>query len=162
MDRLNPVVRASLAAQPDKLTLDDLAKIADKIMDSIGALQPQTQVSAVATSAESAILEQLTKLQLQLNEMQCSHRREIAAVRSELEEGRRGRSNSRLDLRDRSPSYDRGRSSIRGRSSSRPPVQYDGMCWYHFTFGDSARKCKAPCRLSGKFNTSSENQTGGH
>lgn len=33
-------------------------------------------------------------------------------------------------------------------SASRPQTN---LCWYHFRFGDAAKKCKAPCSKSGNF-----------
>ena len=45
------------------------------------------------------------------------------------------------------PSRQSSRSSNNSRNSSprRPP----NLCWYHFRFGDSARKCRPPCSKSG-------------
>lgn len=157
MDRLDPITRAGIAAQPTTASLDDLARIADNIADSISNLHPASatpqiaQVTATAMPNESRLLEQLTRLQLQLAEMQCDHRREIAAVRSELQDSRRSRSTYRDESPDGDRDHRRRSPSQRGRSRSRPSVQYDGMCWYHFKFGDEARKCKTPCRLNASF-----------
>lgn len=41
----------------------------------------------------------------------------------------------------------RGRSGSRGRSQNR--AQKFDTCWYHFKFGNEARKCEAPCKYSG-------------
>lgn len=56
---------------------------------------------------------------------------------------RRGRSNSRN--RNASPHPNRNRSSSPSRY--RPEGSW---CWYHYKFGDEARKCQQPCRFKPK------------
>nr|XP_023019618.1 uncharacterized protein LOC111508382 [Leptinotarsa decemlineata] len=51
MDRINPIVRVSIAVQAAQpgISLDDLAKTTDSVMDALGAVAPQQrQVSAVS------------------------------------------------------------------------------------------------------------------
>lgn len=39
----------------------------------------------------------------------------------------------------------RSRSRYHRRSRSRDPPRQDGLCFYHATFGESARRCRFPC-----------------
>ncbi|XP_045477964.1 uncharacterized protein LOC123683107 [Harmonia axyridis] len=63
MERINPLARASIAAQAAQpnVTLDDLAKTADCVMEALGTVTPQ-QVSAVSprvSQSESKLCEVL-------------------------------------------------------------------------------------------------------
>lgn len=55
----------------------------------------------------------------------------------------------------RGRSRQRGRSSSRGRDSS-STKKWD-TCWYHYRFGDKARKCQPPCKRA-----ESGNEQGNH
>ncbi|KAL0830888.1 hypothetical protein ABMA28_002990 [Loxostege sticticalis] len=64
---------------------------------------------------------------------------------------------SRLDNSEKSLSRSRSKRSYRSRSRSRPrqPPEDHPYCFYHFTYGAQAKKCKQPCSFP------SENSMGG-
>nr|XP_023025320.1 uncharacterized protein LOC111513351 [Leptinotarsa decemlineata] len=133
MDRIIPLVRASLAvqvAQPG-VSLDDLARTADSVTDAMGAIAPQQRVSAVSSTTESWLREEFSRLSAQLAEQH----REINALRAERRQ-RRGQQQSR------------DRSCSRNRMRSQSVSRVDGLCWYHHRFGRDAYKCRQPCAFS--------------
>ena len=113
LQRLPGNVRMVLASTSDHLPLEELAQLADRIMD----VSPPTVAAVTPTP-----LPELDHL-----------RTEVARLQSLVQQ-------INLDRPSRRSSH----SSNRSRTSSprRPP----NLCWYHFRFGDSARKC---CSKSG-------------
>ena len=51
-------------------------------------------------------------------------------------------------LEDLSVSQHGSRGARKPDSASQPQTN---LCWYHFRFGDAAKKCKAPCSKAGNF-----------
>ena len=116
LQRLPGNVRMVLASTSDHLPLEELAQLADRIMD----VSPPTVAAVTPTP-----LPELDHL-----------RTEVARLQSLVQQ-------INLDRPSRRSSH----SSNRSRTSSprRPP----NLCWYHFRFGDSARKCQPPCSKLG-------------
>jgi len=116
LQRLPGNVRMVLASTSDHLPLEELAQLADRIMD----VSPPTVAAVTPTP-----LPELDHL-----------RSEVARLQSLVQQINMDR-----------PSRQSSRSSNNSRNSSprRPP----NLCWYHFRFGDSARKCRPPCSKSG-------------
>lgn len=117
-NRLPTHVQLIIASQ-SKSCLEDLAKLADTVIDIV---QPQIhQISTPSTSSE-------------MNEL----RRCVEGLTREIAE---------LKMTTRSHTPSRGRYSDRRRSRSRSSNrrQRSGMCWYHSKFGPRANKCHAPC-----------------
>lgn len=120
--------------------LEELAVIADKIMDT----HQSVQVSEVArsqpqpsTSFEvAAIMAEIAMINLKINEMN--------AERSRFRNRSRGRF----------------RSCPRNRSQSRPrrtPESPDWLCQYHWKFRGRAYKCVAPCSWKNNSQAPKEN-----
>lgn len=123
LGRLPPSIQAILATQ-SKADTATVAELADAVFEAL----PRQQVMAVApvkTSMEST-LEKLTETMVSLTSRIASMQCEIAEIR------RRDRSQSR--------SRSASRESVRSTGSNNR-----GLCWYHFRFGDNARKCRSPC-----------------
>ncbi|XP_051173385.1 uncharacterized protein LOC127289473 [Leptopilina boulardi] len=142
LGRLPKHMQAMLAAHKD-LPLDKRADIADSVADAYGSLCHVAESytpSATATNstagtssdARIASLEQTLALVLQ----------KFASL--EVSQVSRGRDRSKSKSRFKSRSRSRGR---RQQSSE--------ICWYHWKFGNDARKCEKPCKF-----TSAENDSG--
>lgn len=127
--RLPKNVQAILATQKQK-PLDEVAELADAIMESIGPV-------ASVCVAESANEDKYERLERQVAELT----KEIAKLSTE---GRRDR-----------PRRSRSRSRARTGSSER-----SGLCWYHRCFGEKAKKCTQPCRFTTLSATTSGNERG--
>ena len=127
LQRLPSQVRMVLASTRDGTPIEDLAQLADKIIE-VAAPPIISTVSTQSSEMEQlrAEIASLTKVVSSLQQQQCFRRR------------------SKSPYRGRSPGPARHR---------RPPtsdLQQDAdLCWYHQTFGDDARKCKPPCSKSG-------------
>lgn len=160
-NQLDPLVQANLASQPSTIGLDELAKTADNVMDSIRSWRPRSKIATVSTKPESSLAEEFARMRLEIVNDLREVKAEIATVKADWEYERRSRAQSRGRLRPRSTS--RGRSFSRYyRSPSRGPELYDGICWYHYTFQEDARKCKAGCLFNGNPSASTGNQQGNH
>ena len=123
LQRLPANVRMVLASTRDGTPIEDLAQLADKIVEV--AVPPS--VSNVSAPVQTSEIQQL--------------RTEIASltkVVQSLRKHRRSRSNSFSRRRSPSPA-----------GQPRPPSENSDLCWYHYKFGDSALKCKPPCSKSG-------------
>lgn len=120
LQRLPTNVRVVLASAPDTTSLDELAQLADRVIDaappSIAGITP--------------------------------HQEEVEQLRAEVSRLTElvSRSRTKSPARHRSPTPGRRRHSPPRRPpspASRP------LCWYHERFGDAAQKCRPPCTKSG-------------
>ncbi|XP_045778134.1 uncharacterized protein LOC123876050 [Maniola jurtina] len=145
LNHLSPQSRCVLSVNKES-SLDTLAAMADQMMEYTGSTSTGT-VAVVSTPAapptssreptNSEILAKLEKLTL-----------EIAELRE------RGRPTHRMSRRFRNLRY---RSRSRPASSSRRPREAGDNtreCWYHYKFGEKAKRCESPCARKNK---SSEN-----
>ncbi|XP_065344456.1 uncharacterized protein LOC135942332 [Cloeon dipterum] len=89
---------------------------------------------SVHAIAKTAPVEKESDITNVLKELQKSN----ALIMEELIELRRSR--------NRSPTP-RGTDRERRRSSSRSRQHKNGVCWYHYRFGDRAFQCNSPCLL---------------
>ncbi|KAF7263216.1 hypothetical protein GWI33_003487, partial [Rhynchophorus ferrugineus] len=137
MNQLDPITRASIAAQQASIKLEDLAKIADNIKDSIGSWRPAGG-TAPTNSSESQLAEEFARLRLQIHGLQAK----VDEVAEHQRASFRNRASSRSSSRGRSSS----RSSSRDRSRIRGCELYDGLCWYHYNYAERARRCRPGCR----------------
>ncbi|CAH8444908.1 unnamed protein product [Schistosoma guineensis] len=136
--RLPHSVRQILSVSGKSVALDDLADMADKMMEvyyeshGVNSLQPPGPLDI---SCLVSFQKQLTHLTSQLASLQST----IATIQAR---------------QSRSPS--RRRSFSRQRSRS-PKRTYD-VCWYHQKYGTKARRCTRPCTFSA---SDTENQGNG-
>lgn len=129
--RLPTHLQTCIAAQQTKMTLEDLAELADRVNDVVPATMALTSpapsqvasTSTPGTAADSAI-EQLTRTVAELS-------RRLETMSTELHKRSHSRSRSRSN-------YNR-RSRSNSRSKDHP------YCWYHYRYGERARKCTQPC-----------------
>ncbi|XP_049267947.1 uncharacterized protein LOC125756928 [Rhipicephalus sanguineus] len=120
LQRLPPHAQAILQAQV-RLPLDELAEMADRVIEvSLPLLSPTIQaVAAPLNTAELA--RRIDDIDRQLNSIQ-------------------QRLGERLPMHQRRHSQSRDLNT----SSSRQPDN-NGPCYYHRRFGDRARQCRPPC-----------------
>lgn len=121
-------VRAVLAVSDNK-DLENLAAIADKIMETTRPLNvSEVQATTSGTSDNTFIIAEIAKLSLKIREME------------------RARSRSRGRNFNRYSRYN-PRSVSRGRNSTprRTPDSTDWLCYYHHKFRNRAEKCVEPC-----------------
>ena len=121
LQRLPAHAQSILAASKDTMPLEDLAELADRILD----VQPQTRaVAAVAAKKpDSELCDRLDRLELAVKRIE-------NRLSSLATQGPRGRSFSR-------------------RRENNPDATSDSHCWYHRKFGDQATKCNPPCSFAG-------------
>jgi hypothetical protein len=119
--RLPPHVQAILASQTEG-SLDSASHLADRICE-VTPLPITASISRSTPNSSAGLLERIEELTRQVASLQASQHG------SRLQPRGRHRSQSRDCHRD---------------TSNYPPTPHD-TCWYHFKFGDEARKCTPPC-----------------
>lgn len=122
---LPALVQTSVTAS-GKTEVPDMLAVADKVYEVY-----ERQASFTPLAASGAGISELVAQNQKMLE-------EIASLKesvSRIKDSRRSRSRSR----------DRGRDRSRQRNRSESEADMNGMCWYHFTYGDAARKCRPPC-----------------
>lgn len=138
-NHLPPHVRSVLAVSDSfstKTALDELALLADKMMETSSS----TQISAVASTSAQAhstsdaqfLVEEIRKLSFEVAALKASaqnNQQQYQPYRRPF--NRQSRSTSRNDSRD--------------RSRSETPSPY---CYYHRRFGKDARRCTTPCTFN--------------
>lgn len=128
-----PTNLQTIVASQSTMSLEDVAELADRINDIVpvtGQVASTSTRPPVTTDPQNTAMDTLTKTIAELS-------RRLETMSMELHSRRRSQSR-----RSRHSSPHRSRS----RSSSRPPDH--PLCWYHYRFGDRARKCTQPCNYS--------------
>ena len=128
LQRLPANVRMVLASTPDTANLENLAQLADKVME--------VAAPSVSTVSATHLSDEFERL-----------RAEVTSLRKVVESLPLTTS-SKTDHplgRPRGHSW----SQSRGCSSSPRPATDSPICWYHRRYGDEARKCTPPCSFSG-------------
>lgn len=125
ISRLPGAVKAVLSVARDT-KLDDLALIADKVMENLHS----GDVASVSTSSAPSVPDLLTQMMHMTLE--------IKALRNEVNEIR-GRN------RNRGNSWNRGRSNSWSRRPRRTPSNPSWLCRHHYRFGTRATTCEQPC-----------------
>lgn len=110
--------------------LEELAQLADKVVEVSGLTPFVSEVNKTANSQISADVNALQTLQNKVDILEASVERLSRPKYRNSNFGKRGRS------RDRT------------RSSSNKP-----FCWYHFKFRERARKCVQPCTFKNDYNS---------
>ena len=128
LQRLPPNVRTVLASSPEVTTLDQMAEMADKVMEvaspSIAAL---SKPPASGPAPPPALADELRQFHSDMSRLEKLVTR-LACNRSS------SRSNQHSSRHSHTP----------------PPTEdpLDYLCWYHHKFVDHAQKCRTPCTWS--------------
>lgn len=149
VQRLPSTVQLILAATPASLSLDELASLADKVVEStagsasaVHAIAPvDTHTSSRASTYNQGGAERTSSVD-RAELTQLRHEVEkLSTVVYSLTSDDTGAPRGRPRQRSATPT---SRSRSRGSESrTRDP---DGeVCWYHRTYGDKAKKCRQPC-----------------
>lgn len=125
LQRLPAQAQAILSVSED--SLDKLALMADKIHETAGAGVEEVQCSKTSLSEFSEL------------------RAQIAELSKQVEHFSRSRERQNRDFNNR---------SFSGRRRSQTPKNKESrnQCWYHWKFGESAKRCKPPCSFNSKKN----------
>lgn len=128
--RLPTNIQTVIASQVD-LNLDKLADLADKVHEIV----PSTpQVASTSKSHNSSSSHEYDDLVRQVSELT----RQVSKLTEQVARGARSNSHHRR----------RRNNHSRSRSRPRQPPSNHPHCYYHFTFGAKAQKCKQPCSFS--------------
>ena len=125
LQRLPPNVRMVLASTGDSMDLNQLADIADKVME-------------VAVPTVATISEDRRDRNSEVQQLKAEVSRLADLVASLTREHRPRRSRSRSLSRSRQP-----RNSTPKEEDSAPTDKM--LCWYHHKFGEAAKHCRQPC-----------------
>ncbi len=154
LQRLPTNVQLVLASASDTVSTDDLASLADKILE---VAPPQHSLAAItAKSAQNVATQTATTTTTTTTEIQ-DLRNQLATLTSQLQ-------SVVNQLQIRPPqSRSHGRSPTPARSPSRPrsgatPPTTHAYCLYHFRFGASARKCNPASAFTTSATPTSQNQ----
>ena len=128
LQRLPPNIRLILTSAGDSTTIEDLAALADRLVE-----QHVPTISHVFPTAEASDLrDQLTSLTKQ-----------VSALQLQLDRQRsRSRSRSRRPSKARAAPSNPSAAHVNSDTSASTP------CWYHARFGENAHKCVQPCSYS--------------
>lgn len=122
LQRLPPHAQAILQAQV-KLPLDELAEIADRVVEA-SSPQLSPTIQAVAAPLNT------TEFTRRIDDID----RRLTSIQQHLDE--------------RLPTPQRRHSQSRDRNTtSSPQPDINGPCYYHRRFGDKARQCRSPCSV---------------
>ena len=128
LQRLPPNVRMVLTPSAGDLNLDQLAQLADRIMEA----SPTPAIAATHTTpTTNQLTTQVEELTRRLDELSTQMSKAVNAF-------------TRRRSRSRSPARRRWPPPSTTDSSNTAP----NLCWYHQTFGDAAKKCLPPCQKS--------------
>ena len=123
--RMPPMVCAVVATLPPTTDIEQVAATADAILEAA----PSSRIQSVSTAASATTTitenERLDKLEQQVAQLTNEVRKLSTSLRSRRE----------------------SRSRSRGRSQSYTRTE-NGQCYYHFTYGKKAKKCKEPCSFT--------------
>ena len=161
LQRLPQNVQLILASSSDAVDVEQLALIADKILEvtvppSVSAVNAVAATTPPAATPHSSYDSRLEDLQAQISQLTSLVK---SLVTDESQSGHRvytnrERSHERYKKRDRSSQRSRSRSRYRTKN----PPRAGSECWYHWRFGDKALKCVKPCSfVESKDNPPQEN-----
>ncbi|XP_030846942.1 uncharacterized protein LOC115926400 [Strongylocentrotus purpuratus] len=147
LQRLPNNVRIILASSSDSVSIEQLAELADRILEisspfSLSAVEC-TPASTTVSSSPPQVSAEVQQLSRQVTQLTA----QVQALTSSLQEDRRSRS------QHRDASHPPRRPS-RSKSPRRQQHHQGAECWYHWTYGDRARKCVSPCSSSRRHSTS--------
>ena len=128
LQRLPANVRMVLASTPDTANYENLAQLADKVVE--------VAAPSVSTVSATHLSDEFERL-----------RAEVTSLRKVVESLPLTTSSKTDHPLGRPRGHSRSQSQ--GRSSSPRPATDSPICWYHRRYGDEARKCTPPCSFSG-------------
>ena len=114
-------VRMVITPSAGALNIDELAQLADRIMEA----SPTPTIAATNTTAQ--LTDQVSELTRRLEDLSTQMSKAVNSFRCP---------------RSRSP-------GPRRRRRSHTTAADDQLCWYHWKYGDEAKKCLPPCQKSG-------------
>lgn len=150
INRLPPNVRAVLAVS-NNTNLEDLAAIADKILENLRTGEVAS-VSSSVPGSDSALemMKHMRDLTIEVKRL----KEEVNSIRTGARSQHRNYHMNR-DQRRQSRSKDRGSSATR-----RTPASAEWLCHYHYRFRERARTCTAPCNWSQQQHKQQQQQPG--
>ncbi|XP_022102076.1 uncharacterized protein LOC110985394 [Acanthaster planci] len=141
LQRLPQNVQLILASSSDTVDLEQLAIIADKILEVASPPTVVTSTTVNAVSSSKSLEKRIDELQSQVSDLTTLVHELVMKGTSK---GKRDFSRGRSRERTKNKSIDDRRSP--SKSKSVPRAGSD--CWYHWRFGDKATKCVKPCSYS--------------
>ncbi|XP_030022560.2 uncharacterized protein LOC115441795 [Manduca sexta] len=130
-NRLPSGIQALLASQPSH-SLDQLADLADRIQELTQPCGPAVAAASSSSYAPQAPSNEIAEIKQMIGK--------LARKLDEHTRSSRCTSHGRSRPRQRSESPSRNSRSRSQSSYRRYPI-----CWYHFKFGENARRCVRPC-----------------
>nr|XP_018909023.1 PREDICTED: uncharacterized protein LOC109038437 [Bemisia tabaci] len=139
-------IQGVLQAQPDSVTLTQLATIADRIAETLPAAKSVCATSSNSRNFTSDAIRNDKSDSLE------DMKKAIAAMASQMEQ----LTKQVQSLQKNKPRY-RSRSRQRYPSNSRQSSpNKNGFCFYHDRFGPKAYKCEQPCKFRATNETDSQ------
>lgn len=135
-EQLPDNVRSILSVLPTTTTIDEMAVVADRLMES-NPPPAAPQMHAVEVQAVS-------KHDVTLTEQVKELRAQMAQLTRWMKDDHHARRQQRHDGRSRS----RHRSQSRQHFSNRGHSDKSKLCYYHEKFGKEAEKCRSPCAMA--------------
>ena len=133
LQRLPSNVRMVLTPSAAALDLDQLAQLADRILEASPPAISATTADNPNTITTTQLAAQVAQLTERLDKLTSQMTKTINQLKG-----------YRRQSRSRSP----GRFNNRRRSSAQTEPE-DGICYYHQKFGDKSYKCQPPCKWAG-------------
>ena len=141
-------IQAILQTQA-RTPLEDLAALADRIMEVAPPAPFSAQVHAIQTPPWDSIQRRLDELFKEIITLKAPKSANNAKSRAPPRAQFRGRSRTRNN--------DATRAATADRSASTPPTparDQDITCWYHRRYGADAQKCTLPCSMGNSSDSS--------
>ncbi|XP_065055346.1 uncharacterized protein LOC135683893 [Rhopilema esculentum] len=144
LQRLPQNIQLILASTPDTVQLDELALLADKILE---VAPPQPSIASISPSpVDSSVAKEIYDLRNQVNSLTT----QLATLVTQGRFQPCTRSYSRSRSRGRSPATSQSSTHRRDASATRPQ---SSICWYHRQFGSNAHHCTMPCSFTANNST---------
>ena len=140
VQRLPMNVQLIMASTSDTMSINDLAALADKIVEvasppSVASVTPDIPTQQASQPPKSALADDMQRLTTQVAEL-TTQMQTLSSILHQGQGNRQSRSrNHSGNCRDSS-------RSPRRHSEQRHP---DSECWYHWKFGGETKRCETLC-----------------
>ena len=137
-------VQLILASTSDTMSINDLAALADKIVEvaspsSVASITPDVPTPQASQPSSTALADDVQRLSAEVAQLTT----QMQTLSSILLQGQgQGQGNRQSRSRNRSGNRRDSSRSPRRHSEQRHP---DSECWYHWKFGGKAKRCETPC-----------------